>query len=250
MGSYMFLILFAAAILGTWWGWSRILIPFGIPVVNTGFRLVHATIITILIIAPLNTGWWFRTYGYDIFDLAYIPLLDTNQQQKFKWMRENNLDLRGNWEPNWRINRGLTPLPKNWNGNSDHSMNPIWSLLIPIMIVGGYIFFENNYRRRHGLNIASDRAKRHRQKTPSMAELNIKYNEKIAKYANCEPFNPVVNAKPVASASVTSDNNTEFTQALRNLGYKNDVIRDVAQQCDEKDLEARVRHALRILSRK
>lgn len=247
----MFLVFFLIPIFFTWWGWSRVLGPIGIPLVWTLWRIIYAIIITMVLIAPIGSGWWFRTYGYDLTDIVYMPLLSDEQWRGTRWRRENNIDLHGEYSPNWRKKQGMVQLPPEWNGHSEHSTNPIWSLTIPIGAIGGYLFLEKMY---HGGKSTKRKKKIWRHRTgnlPSSEEQNDQLHRILARsaarrnksFAVAMAFPP--EPKPAAP---TSD--VQFTQALRNLGYKNDVIRDVATQCTEQDLEARVRHALQILARK
>jgi len=251
LGSYFFLIFFLIVILFTWWGWSRVLAPYVLPAVWSIWRVIQATMITMIIIAPLSSGWWFRTYGYDLTDLIVMPMLSKTEQQQFKWRRENNTTYSGDYVQNWREKSGQKQLPPDWKGESQHRLHPAWSILIPVGAIGAYIILESQYKRRNSVTTGKKRRRRQRNGVPTDEEQCDQLNRILARSASRrgKPFLAGMSV-PQASPPASTTDDRAFFSALRNLGYKSADIRDAAQRCTEQDLEARVRHALQILARK
>jgi hypothetical protein len=249
-------IFYVLVVFGTAWGFTRIIFPlFGIT-----WTALRITTLTLLMITPLFSGAWFRLFGYNGFDIAWVGL-NGHQKQELRLYRENNHEFNGHWNPNWREQHGIEPLPADWDGESYHRWPALASLLIPAGLFGIYAGANWVYNRRK-YGISSWRADPNHaiRTTPSMDNLNKRLNKIMAESlpylddwnVKIDPalqryLKPQVVGAPAAPAAPKQD--PRFAAALRGLGYKDKDIRAVADQCTETDLEARVKHALRLLTR-
>ena len=130
----IFVITFALILFGTVWGVTRVIIP----IFSVAWGTLRVVVIGTLIILPLFTGTWFRLFGYNALDGFRLLESNNNMNQIFR-DREENYNLSGAWEPNWRENAGLPPLPKDWNRVSEHKYNPIVSVLVPFYAFALYL---------------------------------------------------------------------------------------------------------------
>ena len=246
---------------GTVWGVTRVLFPL----LKITWHTTRITILTMLVITPMFTGYWFRLFGYNAFDISWasMPAADKVELRRF---REENHALSGSWEPKWREKQNLAPLPVDWDGESYHRYPGIASILVPLLMFGFYA----GVNLLHNIGGPGTQLWRYIPRIPksidmskwSTADVNNEllriFEENAAIPEGWWPdqikFKPapgqeVRDAIDAKIATVTT-NDKEFTSALRGLGYKIADIRAVLPNCTEKDLEARVRHALQLLKRK
>jgi hypothetical protein len=255
----IFAILYVLVIFGTVWGVTRVLFPL-FKITWTALRI---TVLTLLIIMPLFTGHWFRLFGYNAFDILWAPMPSASKAE-LRRFRENNHTLNGVWVKDWREKQGIEPLPADWDGDSYHEYPAIVSLLVPLMIFGFYAGVnllhnmgkdgEQKWRRIPRPTLAKHRS------VPTMDELNADLAEIFAEpipggwYPRLPHKEPSIQDQMRDAVkrkiAATQKDDKGFVLALRGLGYKAADIKAISEQCTEPDLEGRVRHALKLLSRK
>ena len=241
-------VFYVFMVLGTAWGFTRIIFPL----VGLAWNSLRVFVLVMLAITPLFSGGWFRLFGYNAFDLAWLPT-SASQRQELRHYREENHALNGHWTPHWREQQGLAPLPKDWDGHSEHRWPAVFSLLVPLILFGIYAGANRLYnRRKYGVDSWSAKPDLIRT-TPSMDNINMRLNKIIGEtLPYIDKWDVRIDQKfytpPTRPAAQKPD--TRFAAALRGLGYKDKDIREVSEMCTEQDLESRVRHALRILTGK
>lgn len=229
------MVLFVACF--TWWGWKHILYGIFWPIIKFTFKAIIFTWWGGLILTNLLSQWMYRIWG---FNLATLVSSDAK-----RWY-ESNFTPDCMWYPNWRVYRGLAPLPPDWDGPVDH-LWPAWTFFA---LIGFFTWFFLRTKRK-------DNAVRHEPKR-SDNEIYKSFADIIRPQDDDPRVSPIgavtdmigttIDVTPRHKPRRDVDVDDDFMNALKGLGYKTKDIMNVAPKCNTGTLENRVRAALKLLS--
>jgi hypothetical protein len=259
----MFMIIFvmvmaAIVILGTFWGWRNVIIPYVFPAFWFLFKASQVIWWTLFVwfllsIAPPTWRMWGTT-----------PL---NYWVVTQFDYEKNITPEGDWTEDWRqkclLNVKDPPYAggcSDWKGKHywcaemdwckeykagkyhtpGYHRFPTWTLIIPPILIGMFVA----HRRRVNANGNPMAPKRKRGQPAPPSPASSKAIVARARRISTPPPLPTT-IVPVYGTDVTDDGT--LSAALTGLGYKKRDIKEVLPKVEGTTLDARLRSALKLL---